>query len=93
MLVDAHGNEPVVGTALVQVIYDNLISNVYAKRGALTDKYYVDKVDENITVAEKTRIAPPLLCGFLMRFMSLRQKILKLIMWRCIWSRKNCGDA
>ncbi len=52
-LVDSQGNEQVVDAALAQAIYEDLITCGYVKRGALTDKYYADKANGEIRVADE----------------------------------------
>ena len=53
VLVDARGNEQVVDDELAQAIFEDLISSGYVKRGVLTDKYYADKANGEIKVAEE----------------------------------------
>ena len=53
VLVDARGNEQVVDGDTAQAIFEDLISNGYVKRGVLTDKYYTDKANGAIQVAEE----------------------------------------
>lgn len=54
VLVDARGNEQVVDGELAQAIHYDLIVNGYIDRkGALTDKYYADKANGEIKVAEE----------------------------------------
>ena len=53
VLVDARGNEQVVDGELAQAIFEDLISSGYVKRGVLTDKYYADKANGEIKVAEE----------------------------------------
>lgn len=54
VLVDAAGNEQVVDSRLAQAIHYDLIVNGYIDRkGALTDKYYADKANGEIKVAEE----------------------------------------
>lgn len=54
VLVDAAGNEQVVDSELAQVIHYDLVVNGYIDRkGALTDKYYADKANGEIKVAEE----------------------------------------
>ena len=53
MLIDASGNEYFVEDHIAQAIYEDLISNGYVKRGLLTDKYYADKANGSIQVAEE----------------------------------------
>lgn len=53
-IVDARGNEQVVDGDTAQAIYFDLIVNGYIdKKGALTDKYYADKANGAIQVAEE----------------------------------------
>lgn len=53
VIVDARGNEQVVDGDTAQAIFEDLISNEYVKRGALTDKYYADKANGAIQVADE----------------------------------------
>ena len=54
VLVDSSGNEQVVDTELAQAIHYDLIINGYIDRkGALTDKYYADKANGQIKIAEE----------------------------------------
>ena len=54
VIVDARGNEQVVDGALAQAIHYDLIVNGYIDRkGALTDKYYADKANGAVKVAEE----------------------------------------
>lgn len=53
VIVDARGNEQVVDGDTAQAIFEDLISNGYVKRGTLTDKYYADKANGVIQVAEE----------------------------------------
>ena len=54
VLVDARGNEQVVDGELAQAIHYDLIVNGYIDRkGALTDKYYADKANGEIKVADE----------------------------------------
>ena len=54
VLVDARGNEQVVDGDLAQAIHYDLIVNGYVDRkGTLTDKYYADKANGEIKVAEE----------------------------------------
>ena len=53
-IVDARGNEQVVDGDTAQAIYFDLIVNGYIdKKGVLTDKYYADKANGAIQVAEE----------------------------------------
>lgn len=54
VLVDANGNEQVVDSGLAQAIhYDLIVSGYIDRKGALTDKYYADKANGEIKVAEE----------------------------------------
>lgn len=53
VIVDARGNEQVVDGNTAMAIFEDLISNGYVKRGVLTDKYYADKANGTIQVAEE----------------------------------------
>ena len=54
IIVDAGGNEQVVDGDTAQAIYFDLIVNGYIdKKGVLTDKYYADKANGAIQVAEE----------------------------------------
>ncbi len=53
VIVDARGNEQVVDSDIAQAIFEDLIANGYVKRGVLTDKYYADKANGAIQVAEE----------------------------------------
>ncbi len=53
VLVDSQGNEQVVDAALAQAVYEDLITCGYVKRGVLTDKYYADKANGEIKVADE----------------------------------------
>ena len=54
VISDVHGNEQVVDGELAQAIHFDLIVNGYIdKKGALTDKYYEDKANGSIKVAEE----------------------------------------
>jgi len=53
VIKDIDGNEQVIDIYTAQVIYEDLISNGYIKKGALTDKYYEGKKNGTITVAEE----------------------------------------
>ena len=51
---DARGNEQVVDGETAQAIYFDMVVNGYVdKKGALTDKYYVDKANNAVKVAEE----------------------------------------
>ena len=53
VITDIKGNEQVVDADMAQAIFEDLISNGYVKRGVLTDKYYGDKANGEIKVAEE----------------------------------------
>jgi len=54
VIVDASGNEQVVDTETAQAIYFDMVINGYVdKKGVLTDKYYTDKANGEIKVAEE----------------------------------------
>ena len=54
VIVDSCGNEQVVDGETAQAIYFDLIVNGYIdKKGTLTDKYYADKANGEIKVAEE----------------------------------------
>lgn len=50
---DDKGNTQVIDDELAQAIYEDMISNGYIKRGQLTDRYYEDKANGKIRVAEE----------------------------------------
>ena len=52
--MDASGNEQVIDSAMAQAIQFDLIINGYIdKKGTLTDKYYADKANGEIKIAEE----------------------------------------
>lgn len=54
VITDARGNEQVVDSETAQAIYFDMVVNGYVdKKGALTDKYYADKANGDIKVAEE----------------------------------------
>lgn len=53
VIVDARGNEQVVDGNTAAAIFEDLIFNGYVKRGSLTDKYYTDKANGDVKVAEE----------------------------------------
>lgn len=54
VISDVHGNEQVVDGETAQAIYFDMIVNGYVdKKGALTDKYYADKANNAVKVAEE----------------------------------------
>lgn len=50
---DDKGNTQIIDDDTAQAIYEDMISNGYIKRGQLTDKYYEDKANNDIKVAEE----------------------------------------
>jgi type III restriction enzyme len=50
---DSSGAEQVVDIELAQSIYEGLITSGYVKKGALTDKYYEDKKNGAVEIAEE----------------------------------------
>lgn len=54
VICDVHGNEQVVDGKTAQAIYFDMVVNGYVdKKGALTDKYYADKANNAVKVAEE----------------------------------------
>ena len=53
VIKDVHGTGQVVDAALAAAIHEGLIENGYIRRGVLTDKYYEDKKDGNLRIAEE----------------------------------------
>lgn len=54
VISDVHGNEQVVDNETAQAIYFDMVVNGYVdKKGALTDKYYADKANHAVKVAEE----------------------------------------
>lgn len=54
VISDVYGNEQVVDGETAQAIYFDMIVNGYVdKKGALTDKYYTDKANNAVKVAEE----------------------------------------
>ena len=54
VISDIHGNEQVVDGETAQAIYFDMVVNGYVdKKGALTDKYYADKANNAVKVAEE----------------------------------------
>ncbi len=54
VICDMHGNEQVIDGETAQAIYFDMIVNGYVdKNGALTDKYYADKANGAIQIAEE----------------------------------------
>lgn len=55
VIKDQAGAEQVVDHELAQTIHEGLIANGYIKKGVLTDKYYEDKKNGNIELAEEVQ--------------------------------------
>lgn len=53
VIKDADGNEQVIDEDIATSIYESLIENGYVKKGQLTDKYYEDKANGEIEIAEE----------------------------------------
>ena len=53
VIKDNNGNEQVIDDDMATAIYEGLIENGYIKKGQLTDKYYNDKKNGEIEVAEE----------------------------------------
>lgn len=54
VICDTEGNETVIDTETARAIFFAMVTNGYVdKRGALTDKYYADKANGDIVVAEE----------------------------------------
>lgn len=53
VIKDASGAEQVVDIDLAQSIYEGLITSGYVKKGVLTDKYYEDKKNGSVEIAEE----------------------------------------
>ena len=54
VIVDNAGNEQVVDAEMAQAIYFDMVINGYVdKKGTLTDKYYADKANGEVKVAEE----------------------------------------
>ena len=56
LICDAHGNERFIDEDTAQVIHHNMIKNDYIDyKGILTDKYYADKANGKLKVAEEVK--------------------------------------
>lgn len=53
VIKDNAGNEQVIDDDTATAIYESLIENGYIKKGQLTDKYYKDKANGKIEIAEE----------------------------------------
>ena len=58
-ITDSNGNTQFIDDDTAQAIYEDMISNGYIKRGQLTDKYYEDKANNEIKVAEEVADSAP----------------------------------
>ena len=66
VIADVNGNEQVVDGELAQVIiYDLIVSGYVDRKGALTDKYYVDKENGAVKVAEEVEDSKDAILGIL----------------------------
>lgn len=65
VLKDATGAEQIVDTDLALAIYEGLIADGYVKKGQLTDKYYADKKNGCVTVAEEVQDSAPAVLAIL----------------------------
>lgn len=55
VIKDIDGNEQIVDEDIALVIYESLIENGYVKKGQLTDKYYSDKANGEVEMAEEVQ--------------------------------------
>ena len=55
VLKDAAGNEQVIDADLAETIFEGLIISGYVHKGQLTDKYYEDKKNDAIKVADEVK--------------------------------------
>lgn len=53
IIKDIDGNEQIIDEDIAIVIYESLIESGYVKKGQLTDKYYKDKANGEIEMAEE----------------------------------------
>lgn len=53
IIKDINGNERVIDEDTAAMIYESLIENGYVKKGRLTDKYYEEKANGSMEVAEE----------------------------------------
>lgn len=53
VIKDIDGNEQIIDEDIAIIIYESLIENGYVKKGQLTDKYYKDKANGEIEMAEE----------------------------------------
>ena len=55
VITDRDGNEQILDEDTAIAVYEGLIENGYVKKGQLTDKYYEDKANGKIEVAEEVK--------------------------------------
>lgn len=55
VIKDNNGAEQVIDIEMAQAIYEGLIVNGYVKKGALTDKFYEDKKNNAVEVADEVK--------------------------------------
>ena len=53
VIKDIDGNEQIIDEDIAIIIYESLIGNGYVKKGQLTDKYYKDKANGEVEMAEE----------------------------------------
>lgn len=53
LIRDTQGNEMVIDRDTAEAIYEDLIVNRYVRKGVLTDKYYEDKANGSLKIAEE----------------------------------------
>lgn len=53
VIKDIDGNEQIIDEDIAIIIYESLIENGYVKKGQLTDKYYKDKANGEVEMAEE----------------------------------------
>ena len=52
---DANGNNEIITGEMANIIYEELVTNGYVKRGELTDKYYEDKKAGTLVMPEEVK--------------------------------------
>lgn len=105
VITDARGNEQVIDGEMAQAIYFDMVVNGYVdKKGALTDKYYADKANGEIKVAEEVADCADAVIRIVdsvydsrscsLRTPAIRMSNCKLTQknWLCLSSR-HCGNA
>ena len=53
VIKDVDGNEQIIDEDIAIIIYESLIENGYVKKGQLTDKYYKDKTNGEVEMADE----------------------------------------